>query len=380
MKCELKEYRLSDVCERIYSGGTPSTKHSDYWNGSVRWMSSGETSQSFIGDTKRRITEKGVNNSSVKLAVKGCTVIAAAGQGHTRGQASFLEVDTYISQSVIACKANENIILPLYLYYNLAGRYEEFRLLSDGTSTRGGLSGWIIKRMPIKVPDIHVQERIVSILYSIDEKIELNIKINNNLERQVSTLYQAWFEDRINSGGDLSDARSLVTLSDIAEINSGRRPPVRYAKKTDEAQIPIVGAASVVGFTNKANQSGKILAIGRVGTHGVIQRYDSPCWASDNTLVITTKYYEYVCQLLKRIDYSSMNRGSTQPLIAQGDMRRVAVILPDNNTLSRFEGVAGALMEKHQANIDEGIRLAQLRDTLLPKLMSGELDASDIDI
>ena len=178
---DFKKFTLDEVCERIYSGGTPSTKHSDYWNGDLKWLSSGETSQRFIYDTERKITQKGVDNSSTKLATKGCTVIATAGQGFTRGQASFLMTDTYMNQSVIACKPNEQMILPLYLYYNLDNRYEEFRQLSDGTSTRGGLSGWIVKRMEINLPPLDVQKRITEILYSIDRKIETNAWINNNL-------------------------------------------------------------------------------------------------------------------------------------------------------------------------------------------------------
>jgi len=176
-----KNYKLEEVCERIYSGGTPSTKNKEYWNGNINWLSSGETSQRFVYDTERKITQKGVDNSSTKLATRGCTVIATAGQGYTRGQASFLMIDTYMNQSVIACEANEGLVLPLYLYYNLDSRYEEFRLLSDGTSTRGGLSGWILRRMDIRLPSTSVQKKIVDILYSIDQKIEQNTAINNNL-------------------------------------------------------------------------------------------------------------------------------------------------------------------------------------------------------
>ena len=181
MRSEWKKYALEDVCEKIYSGGTPSTKHPEYWNGNIKWLSSGETSQRFVYDTERKITQLGVDNSSTKKATKGCTVIATAGQGHTRGQASFLMTDTYINQSVIACKANEKIIDPLFLYYNLDSRYEEFRLLSDGTSTRGGLSGWIVKRIEIQIPCIAEQCTIARILKSLDEKIEVNNKINKNL-------------------------------------------------------------------------------------------------------------------------------------------------------------------------------------------------------
>ena len=141
-----------------------------------------------------------------------------------------------------------------------------------------------------------------------------------------------------------------------------------------------MGAASVMGYTTEANHTDKILVTGRVGTHGVIQRFNSPCWTSDNTLVITSDFYEYTYQILQRIDYNSMNRGSTQPLITQGDMNKVSILIPDQETLHDFETLVGQLMEQYQANILENNKLAEIRDALLPQLMSGELDVSDIDI
>lgn len=237
-----------------------------------------------------------------------------------------------------------------------------------------------IETLEILLPELHKQKRIASMLNVISEKIVINNSINSNLEQQVSTLYQAWFEDYINSDGVQPENWSLITLSNIADINSGKRPPMKSSEKTDDAQIPLVGAASVMGFTSEANHSDKILVTGRVGTHGVIQRFNTPCWTSDNTLVITSKYYEYVCQILKRIDYSSMNRGSTQPLITQGDMNKVSVLLPDVDTLNEFETLAGTLMAQYEANVAENNHLANIRDTLLPKLMSGEIDLSSIDI
>ena len=380
MRSEWKKYALEDVCEKIYSGGTPSTKHPEYWNGNIKWLSSGETSQRFVYDTERKITQLGVDNSSTKKATKGCTVIATAGQGYTRGQASFLMTDTYMNQSVIACKANEKIIDPLFLYYNLDNRYEEFRLLSDGTSTRGGLSGWIVKRIEIQIPCIAEQCTIARILKSLDEKIEVNNKINKNLFQQAYSIYQAWFEDFVLSDGSCPPIWKQGTLSDIVDITSGKRPPVKSAKKTDTAVIPLVGAASVMGYTTEANHTDKILVTGRVGTHGVVQRFNSPCWTSDNTLVITSDLYEYTFQIMQRIDYHAMNRGSTQPLITQGDMNKVSILIPDKETLSNFETLVGQLMEQYEANLLENGKLAELRDALLPRLMSGELDASNIDI
>lgn len=150
--------------------------------------------------------------------------------------------------------------------------------------------------------------------------------------------------------------------------------------KTDVAVIPLVGAASIMGFTNEANHTDKILVTGRVGTHGVIQRFNSPCWASDNTLVITSDLYEYTYQILRRIDYHSMNRGSTQPLITQGDMNKAPILLPNQQVLVEFESLVGQLMKQYEANCLENSKLTELRDALLPKLISGELDISDLDL
>lgn len=212
------------------------------------------------------------------------------------------------------------------------------------------------------------------------QKLWVCYMLNNNLEQQVSVLYQAWFEDYINSDGVQPETWMSAKLSDIAYISSGKRPSMKSSKKMDNASVPLVGAASIIGYTCDANQTGRILITGRVGTHGVIQRFNSPCWASDNTLVIASKYYEYVYQILKRIDYASMNRGSTQPLITQVDMNKVSVLLPDVDILNEFESLAGTLMSQYETNILENNHLANIRDTLLPKLMSGELDVSNIDI
>ena len=94
MKYNCQVYTLEQVCKRIYSGGTPSTTHAEYWGGDINWLSSGETGQRYVKNTIKKITPLGVKNSTTKLAKKGSIVVASAGQGYTRGQASFLLVDT----------------------------------------------------------------------------------------------------------------------------------------------------------------------------------------------------------------------------------------------------------------------------------------------
>ena len=159
------------------------------------------------------------------------------------------------------------------------------------------------------------------------------------------------------------------TLGDIADITSGKRPPMKHPVASVDATIPLVGAASIMGFTNAILYNEPILVTGRVGTHGVVQRFQSPCWTSDNTLVIKSDFYEYTFQVLQRVDYVNMNRGSTRPLITQTDLKNVSIVIPTEEFLLKFEKIAGSLMTMYDSNRKENERLATLRDTLLPKLM-----------
>lgn len=292
----------------------------------------------------------------------------------------FAEFDGGCSNDVLVFRAKDGVC-KRFLYYVLANDifFDYSMATSKGTKMPRGDKAAI---MEYAVPDFtyEEQEKIAGILNALDRKIQLNAEINNNLEQQISALYQSWFETFDLTDGVCPEIWSNQELSTIAEISSGKRPPIKAESCSKETPIPIVGAASVMGFTSKSNHTDKILVTGRVGTHGIVQRFNTPCWTSDNTLVIKSTYYEFTNQILQRIDYSAMNRGSTQPLITQGDIKKVSVLVPDTETLSKFETFAGTMMNQWEANKQENVELASLRDTLLPKLMSGELDVSDIDL
>ena len=284
------------------------------------------------------------------------------------------------STEYIVFRAKEGIDAD-YLYYLVCSSIVREPAIKSmvGSSGRQRVQIDVLRNLDIKVPSVEEQKVISGILRDLDDKIKLNNTINNNLEQQVSALYQSWFENFHLTDGVCSESWSNQEFSTIAEISSGKRPPIKAESYSKETPIPIVGAASVMGFTSEANHKDKILVTGRVGTHGIVQRFNTPCWTSDNTLVIKSSYYEFTNQILKRIDYSSMNRGSTQPLITQGDIKKVRVLVPDAETLAKFETFAGTFMNQWETNKQENIKLASLRDTILPKLMSGELDVSNID-
>ena len=286
------------------------------------------------------------------------------------------------STEYIEFRAKEGIADKDYLYYLVCSPEVREPAIKSmvGSSGRQRVQTDVVKNLEIDVPPLVEQEKIGSFLKAFDDKIALNDRINKNLLEQSSSIYQAWFENFILSDGSCPSTWKQGTLADIANITSGKRPPIKLVQKTDTAIIPLVGAAAVMGYTTMANHTDKILVTGRVGTHGKVQRFNTPCWASDNTLVITSNFYEYTFQILQRIDYHSINRGSTQPLITQGDMNKVPILMPDQETLLKFETFVGKLMEQYHANLIENNKLAELREVLLPKIMSGELDVSNIDI
>lgn len=272
-----------------------------------------------------------------------------------------------------------------FIYYVLTSANFKRNITNEATGTT--IKNVSLKQMreyKFNIPcNIADQRRIASILTSLDRKIELNNKINADLEEMAQAIFKNWFVDfePFKDGkfvdselGMIPEGWKVGCLGDIAEITSGKRPPKKSKDKTKELFIPLIGASDIMGFTSDVLYERPILVIGRVGTHGVVQRFQEKCWPSDNTLVIESRYYNYVYQLLKGIDYSAINRGSTQPLITQTDVKNTDVIIAPENVLKEYESITSTLFSKHRANIKDNSRLSTLRDTLLPRLMSGELE------
>lgn len=376
---EWKECTIADI-GTVVGGATPSTKDSsNYDGGEIAWITPKDLSNyddRYISHGERNITEKGLNGCSAQLMPKHSVLFTSRAP---IGYVAIADGEVCTNQGFKSVVPNKNTDY-LFLYYLLRYNKDKIEGLGSGTTFKE-VSGSTMKGIKVRVPTtLSAQKAIGRFLDSIDCKIEQNRKINKNLLQQASTIYQAWFEDFIPFDGVCPEGWEEGVLSDIANITSGKRPPMKSTEKTDIAAIPLVGAASVMGFTSESNHTEKILVTGRVGTHGVVQRFNAPCWTSDNTLVITSDLYEYTYQILQRIDYHAMNRGSTQPLITQGDMNKVAILIPDRQTLDNFEALVGQLMLQYEANLLENTRLAELRDALLPRLMSGELDVSELNL
>ena len=205
---------------------------------------------------------------------------------------------------------------------------------------------------------------------------------NHNLEEQAQALYKSWFIDFepfrdgkfIDSDlGLIPEGWRIGIIGDIATISSGKRPNTKYETISAEHSIPVIGASSVMAYTDSVYQSERAIITGRVGTLGILQRVDIPCWPSDNTLIIKSTYENFVFQVLREVDYRSLNRGSTQPLLTQSDLKSWSIIIPPEGIIAEYESLirdaTDLIAEYHMQNQ----RLSLLRDTLLPQLMFGQL-------
>lgn len=361
----------------IITGKTPPTKEVSYWDGNIPFITPKDIQiTKHVFSTERCISSEGLEKVRGAKLPAGAICVSCIGNIGYVGVTTETSVSNQQINSIVVNDDNDSE----FVFYLLKNLWIYFKNYEGQSTTLSILNKTHFSEIEVNVPEKSVQKKIATILSCIDNKIELNQKINENLERQVAAVFDMWFVDPIATDSKLPVDWIEGTLGDVANIASGKRPPMRQASPDPGVTIPLVGAASIMGYTNQALYSEPILVTGRVGTHGIVQRFQTPCWASDNTLVIKSPYYEFVYQILQRIDYKNMNRGSTQPLITQTDLKNSHIVLPTVEWLQKFETLAGGLMAKYETNRIENGCLAKLRDTLLPKLMSGEIDLSNIQL
>ena len=416
MSCnEWKEYRLEDISQIIFSGGTPSTRNEEFWDGDIPWLSSGETRNSFINKTEKTITEEGVKNSSTKLALNGDIVIASAGQGFTRGQVSFCNIDTYINQSLIAIRANNILLNNKYLYYNLKSRYNELRQISDSHSIRGSLTTKMIKDLIIKLPSLEEQEKIANILSSLDDKIELNNEMNKTLEEMAQSIFKRWFVDfefpnedgepYKSSGGEMVDSELGMIpkgwedkkISELIEVKDGTHASPKVSKegfplvtskhiKGDRIAIEDAKIISEKDYleVNKRSKvdTGDILIsmIGTVGLTYFVQEEEINfaiknigLFKTSQNKTLSEYFYLYLKSDNMKNYIEARLAGTTQKYISLGELRNIPVVLPNDSIIDKFKKVVGVLLDKRRLNIINNEELMITRDTLLPKLMNGEI-------
>jgi type I restriction enzyme S subunit len=223
----------------------------------------------------------------------------------------------------------------------------------------------------LPIPHIDKQRKIVKEYNTIQSRINLNQQMIQKLEETAQAIYKQWFVEGIDLE-NLPQGWRVGSFEELIKIGSGKSVIRKSEFKNEHYKYPIYGAGGIMGYSDDILLNEKIISIGRVGTHGIVQRINFPCWLSDNTLIIKSPSYEYVYQILLNINYDEINRGGVQGLITQTDINNLQILLPEKSMLEKFEEISSTIFKFQDDLKIENQKLSELKELLLSKLATVE--------
>lgn len=406
---------IDDVAE-VIGGGTPKTSVPAYWDGEISWITPKDLSnymERYIYKGERCITEEGLKNSSAKMLPKGTILFSS------RAPIGYLaiagkEVCTNQGFKSIVCK--DERLNNIFMYYVMKYKTKEIENIAGG-STFKEVSGKVIKEFKIPLPPLEEQKAIAHILSTLDDKIETNNEINKKLEEIAQTIFKRWFVDfefpnedgepYKSSGGEMVESElgimpkgwEVKNLEDVVETaNTGadaiRRAPivdfntgikcVRVGDLSNNRDISDWGYCEVSDedydkFALKKND----ILVTRTATIGLNMCIYEDIKAVFNNGLIRIKIKDeynplFIYQVLNYKDYFDYifkitGETSTRPNMKISYLLKYMFILPSADIRNKFEYTINPMLIKFNENNKENKKLTLICDTLLPKLMSGEI-------
>lgn len=297
-----------------------------------------------------------------------------------------------VSTGFTVVTVDTTIADPYFIYYYLtqSSVIESLQAIAEqSTSTYPSIKPSDIEDIELDLPELETQKKIGSTLRMLDRKIALNEEINDNLQQQASILYGKYFPYAVTD--DLPAGWRVGTVGEIVEIHDSKRIPLSGAQraKMEKRIYPYYGAASLMDYVDEYIFDGKYLLLGEDGTvvddagYPILQYVWGQFWVNNHAHILTGKLgfnVESLLLLFKRTPVKSIVTGAVQPKISQANLRSIQVAVPPQHELDAFNELIRPLFDQIRQNQDQNKALTSLRDALLPKLMSGEIDVSDIQL
>ena len=280
----------------------------------------------------------------------------------------------WLNQHIFKVTENDKIILKDYLYYILKWLKPIFKEIARNKQTTGlgHITVADLKAIKIVVPDFAVQRKFIRVLKPIDDKIELNNAINNNLQQQAQACYVSMFIENADP------TWKQGYLSDLITVKYGKDH-----KKLADGVYPVYGSGGIMRYVERPIYDKESVLIPRKGTLNNVMYINHPFWSVDTmfyTEMQMPNVAKFVYHFLKSKDLASMNAGSAVPSMTTDILNSMEVVVPAESALEEFEKLVAPMYRAMQENDNQSSTLVKLRDVLLSKLMSGELDVSEIDI
>lgn len=285
------------------------------------------------------------------------------------GEVAQIKTDERIAfaQRVIILEPNSDLLYADYLLYALQDQVVSERIKARATGTTViGIKAAELKKVIIDLPPIDIQKKLARVLSVLDDKIELNKKINENLERQAQEVYTSIFITGANPSWQQSH------LSDLVTVKYGKDH-----KKLADGSYPVYGSGGVMRYVERPLYEQESVLIPRKGTLNNVMYVNEPFWSVD-TMFYTEMHLpnvaKFVYHFVKSKDLASMNAGSAVPSMTTDILNAMEMAIPDSDTLMRFENIVAPMYLMMRENNRQSEKLSAIRDTLLPKLMAGKVD------
>lgn len=408
-----KTYKLGEVTS-WKSGGTPSKQKDEYWNGDIPWVSAKSFTTNNISDSDTKITEAGLKVGS-KLAKTDSILLLVRGSGlFNRLPVGIVTKPVAFNQDIKSIEVNDKIILPRFLlYWFEASRVLLYSKLEETGIGAGKFDTEILKNLSVEIPSLDYQQILADFFKSLDGKIELNRRMNQTLEAIAQTLFKEWFvnfnfpdengQPYRDSGGKLIDSElgpipkgwRVGKIGDVYKTTSGGTPSrtkneyyeygtIDWVKSKELNDTFILNTEEKISELGLKNSSAKLLpkhsvlvamygaTVGQIG----ILANTATCNQAICAIIPSVEYpYTFILQHLKLNKEELINKavGSAQQNISQDLIQKERLIIPDKENLTYFHQVVDPIFEHIKKNLQQAKSLTQLRDSILPKLMRGEL-------
>ena len=395
MSLEWESKSFSDLVD-IIGGGTPKTSIDEYWNGDIPWISIKDfnSGQKYVLSTEKTITELGLNNSSTKLLHKDDIIISARG---TVGEVAMIKYEMAFNQSCYGLKVHE-LLDKDFVYYLLRYNINKLRNMVHG-AVFDTITTNTFDNIIVNVPPQEYQEKISYLLSNIDNLIEVKIHENKNLQKQINILFKSFFINfEFYDGkyqetlfGEIPIEWNIILFKDI--LNE------RNEKSTNQ-DIPMY-SVTLDGIQPRADIYKKKITA-KTTKFKIIHKYDLIFGMPNSGYQYGIMYDEiggvssaypvfeingiqprYVDLFIKNISNYFNDIVKSGSRMGQGIDKKVLlskeIYVPPNEHLDKYYSIESKLLDLINHNLTEINNLTKLRDTLLPKLMSGEIDVSKIN-
>ena len=389
-----KTYKLGEIADKIGSGATPKGGKEAYLAKGISLIRSqnvldfyfSKNGLAFISEQQAaELKNVTVQKDDILLNITGDSVARVC-------KVPDDIIPARVNQHVGIIRGKRDKVNQGFLkYYLLQPAFKNYMLgLASSGATRNALTKLMIEKFEVKLPNLSTQRSIATILSSLDDKIELNLQMNQTLETIAQTIFKEWFVKFNFPGfnGELVDSLPkgwrVGKLGEIIVNYDNKRIPLSSRERSTRKGIyPYYGAAAIFDYIDDYIFNGTYLLMGEDGTvitnqgYPLLQYVWGKFWANNHAHVLQGKKpftTEYIYLLLSKTKIAKIITGAVQPKINQANMNRIDCVIPTENIINIFQEIIEPLFDKKKLLFEEIKTLIQIRDSLLPKLMSGKIE------